>query len=62
MLVQSDYWESIEPFMDVLFKKWNSVPVKKENEFETIYELAKKEGKFEGVKEFINSIEEIANE
>lgn len=60
MLVQSEFWSSIEPFMEILIKKWNDVPVKGESEFETIYNLAAKEGKIEGVREFIRSIEEIS--
>lgn len=61
LLVESDKWDAIEPFVDKIVEKWNKVEVKRESEFETLWELAKREGKIEGVREFISSIEEIAS-
>lgn len=59
--MESDKWDAIEPFVDKIVEKWNKVEVKRESEFETLWELAKREGKIEGVREFISSIEEIAS-
>jgi len=59
MLVQEENWNSIEPFAELLIKKWNSIPVKEDTEFQTMWNVAYAQGKIDGVKEFINSIEEI---
>ena len=60
MLVKSDNWDSIHNFVEVIIKKWNNVPIKAEDEFNTLYNLAHRDGKIEGLREFINSLEEIS--
>lgn len=62
MLVRNDYWGSVTLFMEHLFEIWQKTPIKSEDEFNTLWNVAKREGKIEGVKEFINSLEEIAND
>ena len=62
ILVESEHWDVIYILMEEVIKKWNAVPVKGETEWETLWNMATKEAKIEGVKEFINSLEQIAHE
>jgi hypothetical protein len=62
MLVETKEWEVIYTFVDKIVEKWNAVPVKGETEWETLWNVAEKQGKIDGLKEAINSLEELAHE
>lgn len=62
MLVESEHWDVVVVLFEELSKKWNNVPVKSETEWETLWSVAEKQGKIDGVREFINSCEELAHE
>lgn len=59
MLVENQNWDAIRIFAEVIIKKWHNVPVKRESEFETLWNCALQEGKIEGVRELLDSIEKI---
>jgi hypothetical protein len=61
ILVESEHWDVISVVFDEIKKKWNAVPVKGETEWETLWNVATKEAKIEGVAEFINSIEQLTH-
>ena len=62
MLVESEHWDVVPVLFEILSKKWNNVPVKGDTEWETLWNVAQKEAKIEGVREFINNCEELAHE
>ena len=62
MLIGSEHWDVIPVLFEEVIKKWNDVPVKGETEWETLWSVAEKQGKIDGLREFINNCEEIANE
>lgn len=62
MLVESEHWDAISMFVNQINKDWNNVPVKGDTEWETLWNVASKEAKIEGVREFIYSLERLAHE
>lgn len=62
MLIGTSEWETVYPFMDFMFEKWHDFPLKADTDFQTLWNLAYQQGKIEGVKEFINNLEQIAND
>ena len=62
MLVESEHWDVIHLLFAEVSKKWNNEPVKNDTEWLTLWAVAEKQGKIDGVREFINSIEELAHE
>lgn len=62
ILVESEHWDVIHILFDTISKKWNNIPIKGETEWETLWNVAEKQGKIDGVREFINSLEELAHE
>lgn len=61
-LVKSEYWDAIPIFVDIVVEKWNNEPVKNDTEWLTLWAVAEKQGKIEGLKEFINSCEKLTHE
>lgn len=59
-LVEHPDWEIIYAFQAFITETWFKSDVKRETEFDTIWTLAHREGKKEGLKEFIDSIEKLA--
>lgn len=62
LLVEQPEWDVVYVVFEEVIRKWNNVPVKGETEWETLWNVAEKEGKKDGLREFINSLEEIAHE
>lgn len=59
-LVEHQDWEAIYDFASFTKDRWHNAPVKAEDQFNTVYNLAMKEGRIEGLQEFINTIEQVA--
>lgn len=59
-LIEHSDWEVIYAFQSKTVENWNKEEVKADTEFETIWNLAKREGKIEGLREFINNAEKLA--
>ena len=62
LLVEQPEWDVVYVVFEEVIRKWNNVPVKGETEWETLWNVAEKEGKNDGLREIINSLEEIAHE
>ena len=62
LLVEQPEWDVVYVVFEEVIRKWNNVPVKGETEWESLWNVAEKEGKKDGLREFINSLEEIAHE
>ena len=61
VLIESEHWDVIATVFEEIKKKWNDIPVKGDTEWETLWNVAQKEAKIEGVRDFINNLEEIAH-
>jgi hypothetical protein len=61
-LLEDIRWEAIDKVMEELKMKWQDENCKGENEFETIWNLAFKEGKLAGLEDFKNILEQKAND
>lgn len=59
-IVQTPQWDGVIAFIAEMIDKWQGVPVKSETEFETIWAMATKEAKVEGIKEFFDTLEREA--
>lgn len=59
-LVQSQHWESIYVFKSLIIDAWNREEIKHPDEFNTMWSMAIKQGKIEGLQEFLDGIEKIA--
>lgn len=59
-LVQNGDWEVIYAFKAFMIELWNKQEVKREDQFNTVWEIAKKDGKIEGLNEFITAVEKLA--
>ncbi len=59
-LIEHPDWEVIYAFQKKIVEKWHDGEVKRENEFETMWAMAHREGKVEGLKEFFDSAEKLA--
>lgn len=59
-LVEHQDWEAIYSLTALITDKWHNEEVKAPDEFNTIWNQAKKEGKIEGLKEFMESAEKLA--
>jgi hypothetical protein len=59
-LVQNGDWEVIYAFKAFMIELWNKQEIKRDDQFNTVWEVAKRDGKIEGLNEFINSVEKIA--
>lgn len=61
-LVGHSDWEVIYAFQAYMMENWNKAEIKRDDQFNTLWEVAHRQGKIEGLKEFINSVEQIALE
>jgi len=61
-LLEDIRWEAIDKVMEELKMKWRDENCKGANEFETIWNLAFKEGKLAGLEDFKNILEQKAND
>ncbi len=59
-LIESSDWDVIYAFQARMVEKWNKDEVKADSEFQTLWNLAKREGKIEGLKEFLDGGEKLA--
>jgi hypothetical protein len=59
-LIEHSDWEVVYAFQAKVVEKWNESEVKRETEFDTIWAMAHREGKKEGLKEFFDSAEKLA--
>lgn len=59
-LVNSQFWQSIYVAMGATIDKWYNEPVKAEDQFNTTWNMAYKEGRIAGIKEFMDIIEKEA--
>lgn len=59
-IVQTPQWDGVVAFMAEMIDKWQNVPVKADTEFETIWNMATKEAKVEGIKQFFDTLEREA--
>lgn len=57
-LIESQHWEAIYSFLAIMTDKWHNTPVKTEDEFNTVWNVALKEGKVSGLKEFFDTLEQ----
>ena len=60
-LIQSDVWDIVIRLIDDQFVTLGREPIVGQNEFETLRSLFHKEGRLDGMGEFINIIEREAN-
>lgn len=61
-LVRSEHWDAIHIFVDIVVEKWNNEPVKNDTEWLTLWAVAEKQGKIDGIKQFINLLEQLTHE
>jgi hypothetical protein len=61
-LLKSDEWDSVLKFFSYKISQWNDEEISGENEFQTLKNLHQKKGKVEGLKEFMNQMEQQALE
>lgn len=59
-LVSHSDWEVIYPFMAFIIERWNKQELKTDDQFNTLWNYAKRDGKIEGMKEFIDAVEKLA--
>lgn len=59
-LIQHPDWEVIYTAKSYIVDQWNKGEVKVDDEFNTFWNLATREGKKNGLDEFINGIEKLA--
>lgn len=53
-------WEAIYAFASFMKDKWHDQPVKEDTEFQTMWNVAHKEGKIQGLTDFIEALERAA--
>jgi hypothetical protein len=58
-LVRDQRWTSVIMFLDLFLNETNKVEVKADTEFQTLWNVAYKQGKIEGLKDFFNQIEQL---
>lgn len=56
MNLSAEQMEAYEEVLNILYVRWQTTTSKKDTQFETIWQLAKKEGKSEGIREFLQFI------
>lgn len=59
-ICQTPQWDGVIAFMAEMIDKWQGVPVKQDTEFDTIWAMATKEAKVEGIKQFFDTLEREA--
>lgn len=59
-LVESSDWEVIYSFQALMEDKWNRNRLKGESEYETVCNVVERDGKINGLKEFLEGIEQTA--
>ena len=59
--LQDERFNSVISLSKELMDKWGGESCKDETEFQTIWNLAKKEGKIEGLKAFFDNLDEEAS-
>lgn len=60
LLVQNGDWEVIYTFKAFMIELWNKSEIKSDDQFNTLWNVAVRHGKIEGLNEFIDSIEQLA--
>jgi hypothetical protein len=58
-LIRDQRWTSIVMFLDKFINETNQMEVKADTEFQTIWNVAYRQGKVEGLKDFFNQIEQL---
>ncbi len=53
-------WEVVYAFQAFIVEKWNKEELKTDDQFNTLWNYAKRDGKIEGLLEFINGAEKLA--
>lgn len=61
-LVESKEWDAMAIFADLAIKKWKLQEVKADDQFNTTWNTAVIEGKVAGVKELLDSIEQLSHD
>lgn len=61
-LIQDNRWQAVEIYLVEFLTRANEMPVKGDTEFNTIWNLAHKEGIVNGIKLFFRELEENAND
>lgn len=56
-LMEGQHWEAIYTFLSIMNVKWNDTPIKADDQFNTTWNMAVKEGKIIGMKEFFDTLE-----
>lgn len=59
-LIKNSDWEIIYKYKVWLIEQWNKGEVKVDDEFNTFWNLALREGKKQAMEEFINNLEKLA--
>lgn len=59
-LVEHQDWEAIHAFAGYTKDRWHNETVKEEDQFNTVWNMAKKEGKVEGLTKFLEDVEQLA--
>jgi len=58
-LIRDQRWTSVVMFLDKFINETNQMEVKADTEFQTIWNVAYRQGKVEGLKDFFNQIEQL---
>ncbi len=61
-IMKTDEWDSVLRFFAYKLEKWLDEEITGENEFQTLKNLHKNQGKVEGLKEFMDQMERQALE
>lgn len=59
-LVQSSDWDVIYAFQAFMSEKWNAEPLVGDTEYDTLRNAISRESKVQGLKNFLDNIENIA--
>lgn len=61
-LMKTDEWDSVVKFFAIKIDAWRTEKIVGTNEFETLKNLHSREGKVDGLEEFMNQLEQQAFE
>lgn len=59
-LIEHADWDVIYSFASFISEKWNKAQVKGDDQFNTTWNIAHREGKINGIKEFLDTMEQLA--
>lgn len=58
-LIRENNWEAIYNFVADVTSKWHDEEYKEEDQFNTMWNMARKQGKIDGLKEFFEDLERL---